>query len=162
MIRASSTGVHRLPLRRVFSSEIADRREPSRLSEDAAKPCGSAPPQELALPNRLGAPSSAHVYLFAFPDSADCLFVGRGGSSRRMNERPRFSSAVRSVLSVATCTGLPDSCPSQRFNSLEEVETNWPSRCRGIPSAAHRLTTDTGSPKKSEICFQPFRGSSCG
>src|ERR1017187_930497 len=37
------------------------------------------------------------------------------------------------------------------------------SACRGIPSAAHRLTTDTGSPKNSEICFQPFRvsGSCC-
>src|ERR1700720_349514 len=79
-----------------------------------------------------------------------------------MNERPRLSSAVRSVFSVATCTGLPDSFPSQAFNSLEEVKTNGPSRCKGIPSAAHRLTTDTGSPKNSEICFQPFRDSGCG
>src|SRR5580698_1479250 len=78
-----------------------------------------------------------------------------------MNERPRFSSAVRSVFSVATCTGLPESLPSQLFNSSGEVETNWPSRWKGIPSAAHRLITDRGSPKNSEICFQPFRVWDC-
>jgi hypothetical protein len=38
MIRASSPGIHRLRLRRVFSLEIADSSEPSGLREDAATP----------------------------------------------------------------------------------------------------------------------------
>jgi hypothetical protein len=80
------------------SSGIGDNNEPSALSEDAAKPCGSVPPQELALPKRLGALSSAHVISLPSRTVSTVYFVGLGGSSRRMNERPRFSSAVRSVL----------------------------------------------------------------
>ncbi len=37
------------------------------------------------------------------------------------------------------------------------VVTNRPSRCTGMPVDAQRCTTDAGSPRNSDICFQPFR-----
>jgi hypothetical protein len=43
--------------------------------------------------------------------------------SWRTYDRPRFSSEVRSVLSVAACTGLPDSFPSYAFSSSGVVST---------------------------------------
>ena len=45
--------------------------------------------------------------------------LDRGGltcCSRRRKEIPRFSSAVRSVSLVATCTGFPDSRSNQAFS----------------------------------------------
>ena len=75
----------------------------------------------------------------------------------RANDSPRLSSAVRSDSSVATCTGLPDSLPSQEFSSSEVVAMKRPWRRTGIPSEAQRLTTETGSPRKVAICCQPLR-----
>lgn len=45
--------------------------------------------------------------------------LDRGGltcCSRRRKDIPRFSSAVRSVSLVATCTGFPDSRSNQAFS----------------------------------------------
>lgn len=42
------------------------------------------------------------------------------------------------------------------------VVTNRPSRCTGMPVDAHRCTTDAGSPRNSDICFQPLSTSGCG
>jgi hypothetical protein len=67
------------------------------------------PPQELAFPNCFGALSTRPCYGFAFLATAIGFFLGLSGFSLRTNESPRFSSAVRSVFSVTTCTGLPDS-----------------------------------------------------
>jgi hypothetical protein len=89
---------------------------------------------------------------FDFPASSS---LALGSFSRRTNESPRFSSAVRSVFSVATCTGLPDSFPSQALSSSGVVSTYRPCRRTGIPSDAQRWTTDAGSPKKAAICCQP-------
>ncbi len=80
----------------------------------------------------------------------------------RTKESPRFSSALRSVAWVAIWTGSPaDSRPSQRFNSSREDSTYRPCFLAGIPSAAHRWTTDTGWPRKVAICCQPFSTSVC-
>jgi hypothetical protein len=95
----------------------------------------------------------------AFFNQSVCFFVAFGSLSRRTNARPRFSSAARSVSSVATCTDLPDSLPSHAFNSSGVVVTNRPWRRTGIPSEAQRWTTAAGWPKKAEICFQPVRAS---
>jgi len=97
----------------------------------------------------------AYRWLFHLRDCP--AFLTLGSFSRRTNESPRFSSAVRSVLSVATCTGFPDSFPSQAFSSWGVVLTNRPWHRTGIPSDAHRWTTEVGSPKKAATCCQPFR-----
>src|SRR5579862_3206281 len=78
----------------------------------------------------------------------------------RTKATPRFSSEVRSVAGVTTCKGLPDSRPSQAFNWSGVAVTNRPCSTTGIPSPLQRFTTESGSPKKSEIAFQPF--SICG
>jgi hypothetical protein len=43
---------------------------------------------------------------------AECAMTSLDGPT----ERPRFNSAVKSVGSVATCTGLPDSFPTSAEN----------------------------------------------
>ena len=70
---------------------------------------------------------------------------------------PRFNSEVRSVSGVTTCTGLPDSRTIQAFSCSGEVVTNRPCSETGIPSDAQRLITESGSPRNSAICFQPFK-----
>jgi hypothetical protein len=65
-------------------------------------------------------------------------FSTEGFFLSRTKDKPRLSSAERSVSSVATCIGLPDSFPSHAFNSSAEVLTNLPSCWTGIPSAAQR------------------------
>ena len=95
----------------------------------------------------------------------DVLFLACDASfgfSARTNDKPRFSSAVRSVLAVATCTGLPDSLPSQAFNSSGVVVTKRPWLRSGIPSAAQRCTTEVGSPRNVAICCQPVSASGGG
>jgi hypothetical protein len=96
---------------------------------------------------------------FAFFDRALCFVAALGSFSRRTKANPRFSSAARSVSSVATCTGLPDSLPSQAFNSSGVVVTNLIWRRTGIPSDAHRWTTEADWPKNATICCQPVRAS---
>ena len=76
---------------------------------------------------------------------------------RRTNNIPRLSSAVRSVLSVATCTGFPDSRLSHWFSSSAVVVTYRPCLRTGIPCAAHLCTTEVGSPRKVAICCHPLR-----
>jgi hypothetical protein len=61
-------------------------------------------------------------YDFAFLVSVAFFGVFRD-FSLRMKDSPRFSSAERSVFSVATCTGLPDSFPSQTLSSSSVVST---------------------------------------
>src|SRR5579864_2868684 len=80
----------------------------------------------------------------------------------RAKVTPRFSAAARSVSGVTICTGLPDTVRSHSVNCWGELETNRPCSNTGIPSDFHRFTTETGSPRKSAICFHPFRGWSSG
>jgi hypothetical protein len=95
-----------------------------------------------------------HLCLVCF-DRRDSSLPAVGSFSRRTNESPRFNSAVKSVSSVATCTGLPDSFPSQALSSSGVVSTYRPCRRTGIPSDAQRWTTEAGSPKRPRFAANP-------
>src|ERR1700756_1857654 len=124
-------------------------------SEDDARPRATTGfHRNLAEPFRNADRRLFHLRL-AFFDGAGSSLPTLGSLSRRTKESPRSNSAVRSVFSVATCTGLPDSLPSQALSSLGVVSTYRPCRRTGIPSDAQRWTTEVGSPKKAAICCQP-------
>ena len=73
-------------------------------------PSGSAPSKGVGVSEQPRRSLVHPRYGFAFLASADGFFLGLLGFSLRMNERPRFSSAVRSVFFVAT--GASEQCPS--------------------------------------------------
>ena len=80
----------------------------------------------------------------------------------RTYESPRFSSELRSVVSVAIWTGSAASLPSQRFSSSGEACTRRPSRVTGMPDLAQRCTAEIGSPRKVAIWRHPLRAPDSG
>ena len=94
------------------------------IKSEGVRVCGNACPFFLqneygfALTTATGDDPLSNIYDFAFFDG-----LGFDGFLFRTNESPRFNSAVKSVSSVATCTGLPDSFPSQALSSSGVVST---------------------------------------
>ena len=76
---------------------------------------------------------------------------------RRISDRARLRSVVRSTFSLTAWMDCTPEAANQRLNSPGEAIMCRPWRTTGIPDFAHRCTTASGWPRKLAICCQRFR-----